>query len=99
MKERLLAALGPLLGVALFGLALAILHHELAGYHYHDVVQHLSAIPRRSVALSLGLTAAGYLSLTGYDALALIDRVLTDPAGEAPLTALEDRLRGTSVDW
>ncbi|CUR56643.1 Maltooligosyl trehalose synthase [metagenome] len=36
---------------------------------------------------------------TGYDALALIDRVLTDPAGQAPLTALEDRLRGTSVDW
>jgi (1->4)-alpha-D-glucan 1-alpha-D-glucosylmutase len=36
---------------------------------------------------------------TGYDALALIDRVLTDPAGEAPLTALEDRLRGTQVDW
>lgn len=36
---------------------------------------------------------------TGYDALALIDRLLTDPAGEAPLTALEDRLRGTPVDW
>jgi (1->4)-alpha-D-glucan 1-alpha-D-glucosylmutase len=36
---------------------------------------------------------------TGYDALALIDRVLTDPAGEAPLTALENRLRGTPVDW
>jgi (1->4)-alpha-D-glucan 1-alpha-D-glucosylmutase len=36
---------------------------------------------------------------TGYDALALVDRVLTDPAGEAPLTALEDRLRGTPVDW
>ncbi|SEB49318.1 maltooligosyl trehalose synthase [Nocardioides exalbidus] len=36
---------------------------------------------------------------TGYDALALIDRLLTDPAGEAPLTALENRLRGTPVDW
>ncbi|MBS2937087.1 malto-oligosyltrehalose synthase [Nocardioides sp. J2M5] len=36
---------------------------------------------------------------TGYDALALVDRVLTDPAGEAPLTALEDRLRGAPVDW
>ncbi|HYH33842.1 MAG TPA: malto-oligosyltrehalose synthase [Nocardioides sp.] len=36
---------------------------------------------------------------TGYDALALIDRVLTDPAGEAPLGALEDRLRGEPVDW
>ena len=36
---------------------------------------------------------------TGYDVLALIDRVLTDPAGEAPLTELEDRLRGAPVDW
>ena len=31
---------------------------------------------------------------TGYDALALLDRVLTDPAGEEPLTALDARLRG-----
>ncbi|GAA3626971.1 malto-oligosyltrehalose synthase [Microbacterium awajiense] len=29
---------------------------------------------------------------TGYDALAEVDRVLTDPAGEAPLAALEARL-------
>ena len=36
---------------------------------------------------------------TGYDALALVDRVLTDPAGEAPLSALENRLRGAPVDW
>ena len=36
---------------------------------------------------------------TGYDAMALIDRVLVDPAGEAPLDALETRLRGTRVDW
>ncbi|HSU03681.1 MAG TPA: malto-oligosyltrehalose synthase [Nocardioides sp.] len=36
---------------------------------------------------------------TGYDVLALVDRVLTDPGGEEPLTRLEDRLRGTSVDW
>lgn len=31
---------------------------------------------------------------TGYDVLALIDRVLTDPAGEEPLDALEARLHG-----
>ncbi|GAB3762437.1 (1-_4)-alpha-D-glucan 1-alpha-D-glucosylmutase [Nocardioides ginsengisegetis] len=36
---------------------------------------------------------------TGYDALAHVDRVLTDPAGEAPLDALETRLRGDAVDW
>ncbi|GAA4368774.1 malto-oligosyltrehalose synthase [Nocardioides caricicola] len=36
---------------------------------------------------------------TGYDALALVDRVLTDPAGEQPLDALEASLRGAPVDW
>ena len=36
---------------------------------------------------------------TGYDALALIDRVLTDPAGQEPLTALDSRLRGEPLDW
>ncbi len=36
---------------------------------------------------------------TGYDALALLDRVLTDPAGEQPLTDLESRLRGGELDW
>ncbi|HQY98437.1 MAG TPA: malto-oligosyltrehalose synthase [Propionicimonas sp.] len=36
---------------------------------------------------------------TGYDAMAIIDRVLVDPAGEAPLTQLENKLRGREVDW
>jgi (1->4)-alpha-D-glucan 1-alpha-D-glucosylmutase len=35
---------------------------------------------------------------TGYDALGLVDRVLTDPAGEEPLTSLADRL-GAPSDW
>ncbi len=36
---------------------------------------------------------------TGYDTMALVDRVLTDPAGERPLTELDDELRGAPVDW
>ena len=37
---------------------------------------------------------------TGYDALADVDRVLIDPAGEAPMTELDTRLRGgDAVDW
>jgi (1->4)-alpha-D-glucan 1-alpha-D-glucosylmutase len=36
---------------------------------------------------------------TGYDALAMVDRVLVDPAGAAPLDELETRLRGGAVDW
>ncbi len=36
---------------------------------------------------------------TGYDALGLVDRVLTDPAGAAPLGQLEERLTGRPLDW
>jgi (1->4)-alpha-D-glucan 1-alpha-D-glucosylmutase len=36
---------------------------------------------------------------TGYDALAMIDRLLTDPAGQGLLDALETRLRGSETDW
>ena len=36
---------------------------------------------------------------TGYDVMALVDRVLTDPSGERPLDDLEARLRGEPVDW
>ena len=36
---------------------------------------------------------------TGYDVLGLIDRVLTDPDGQGPLTALETRLGGASLDF
>lgn len=36
---------------------------------------------------------------TGYDVMALIDRVLVDPAGLEPLDRLETRLRGYAVDW
>jgi len=36
---------------------------------------------------------------TGYDALAHVDRVLTDPGGQAALDELETRLRGAPVDW
>ena len=37
---------------------------------------------------------------TGYDALAVLDRVLVDPAGEAGLDLLDTQLRGgLQVDW
>jgi (1->4)-alpha-D-glucan 1-alpha-D-glucosylmutase len=36
---------------------------------------------------------------TGYDALAEVDDVLVDPAGEAALTALDTELAGRSVDY
>lgn len=71
MKERWLAALPHVLGLALFTLAAWILHRELAAYHLGDVLAQLSAIPRAHFLLGGVLTILGYLSLTGYDALAL----------------------------
>jgi phosphatidylglycerol lysyltransferase len=71
MRERLAAALGPLVGVALFALAAWLLERELREFHYGDVMAHLAAIPRASLLLALALTAASYLCLTGYDTLAL----------------------------
>ncbi|MGA8245855.1 MAG: malto-oligosyltrehalose synthase, partial [Nocardioides sp.] len=46
--------------------------------------------------LEAGWATAG---TTGYDVLGLVDRVLTDPDGQAPLTALDARLRGEPPDW
>jgi (1->4)-alpha-D-glucan 1-alpha-D-glucosylmutase len=43
-----------------------------------------------------GWAAAG---TTGYDALAEVDEVLVDPAGEAALTALDTELAGGPVDY
>ncbi len=45
--------------------------------------------------LPAGWATAG---TTGYDALGVVDRVLTDPGGEAPLSALAERL-GAPADW
>ncbi|MGA9312579.1 MAG: malto-oligosyltrehalose synthase [Pseudonocardiaceae bacterium] len=36
---------------------------------------------------------------TGYDALAEVDGVLVDPAGESTLTALDTELTGVQTDW
>lgn len=68
--ERLARALGPVLGIALFAVALWILHREIQQYHSGDVLHHLREIAKPKLALALGLTALSYVALTGYDWLA-----------------------------
>jgi phosphatidylglycerol lysyltransferase len=79
VRERVLAAVGPMLGLLLFALAIAILHRELGDYHYADVVAHLRAIPAPQLGAAVLLTVLGYLSLTGYDTLAF--RWIRSPLG------------------
>lgn len=68
--KRLVPFLKPLLILALFALALRVLHDTLAQYRYHDVIGYLIALPDNKVILAAALTLAGYLVMTGYDALA-----------------------------
>jgi phosphatidylglycerol lysyltransferase len=71
MKRKLLHSLGPLFGLLLFAAALWVLHHELRAYHFHDIVRHLREISPCRLFSSLALTLMSYLTMTGYDTLAL----------------------------
>ena len=53
-----------------FAGALYLLHRELAGFHYKDVLQFLKSLPAGRVLQAVFLTACGYLALTFYDVLA-----------------------------
>ncbi|MDH5305579.1 MAG: bifunctional lysylphosphatidylglycerol flippase/synthetase MprF [Myxococcales bacterium] len=70
MKERILSIAGSLLGLALFGLAVVVLHHELRTTHLESVLRHVRAISSGHLLAALSAAALGYLALTGYDALA-----------------------------
>jgi phosphatidylglycerol lysyltransferase len=66
-----LERLFPLLALALFAVALAILHHELAAYSYHDLTRAIHGLARSQVVWAIALTVLAYAVLPGYDAMAL----------------------------
>jgi phosphatidylglycerol lysyltransferase len=71
MKKQL-HNLGTLISAALFCIAIAIIHHKLKQYHYHDIAAELAQTPIVYVLAALGLTFLDYFVLTSYDTLALI---------------------------
>ena len=68
--KRIAPFLKPLLILALFAVALRVLHDTLAQYRYHDVIGYLDALPGDQILLAAVLTILGYLVMTGYDTLA-----------------------------
>jgi len=70
MAAVLMRRAAPVLGVLLFMVAVAILHHELAEYRLDDVGAAIQSLPSSALWLALALTVISYLALTGYDALA-----------------------------
>ena len=72
MNRRLLQTIGPVISVCLFVLAILLIHHELRGYRYRDIVYQMQQIGYRDIATAVVLTIVNYLILTANDALALV---------------------------
>jgi phosphatidylglycerol lysyltransferase len=66
----LLRKAAPFLTVLLFAGALWLLHRQLTGFRYRDVMLFLRTLPRSRVLLAMLCTALGYAAMTGYDTLA-----------------------------
>ncbi|MGH8632054.1 MAG: lysylphosphatidylglycerol synthase transmembrane domain-containing protein, partial [Burkholderiales bacterium] len=64
-------SLYPLVGLALFLIALLALHHALAGHSYHDIASQIGEIPPQRLLEAAVLALFGYLALAGYDLLGL----------------------------
>jgi phosphatidylglycerol lysyltransferase len=60
----------PFITVLLFAGALWLLHLQLSGFRYRDVMAFLRELPRSRVVLASLATALGYIAMTGYDTLA-----------------------------
>lgn len=71
MTGFLRRSIRPLLGGALFLLALFVLDRQLKSHTLAQVTQQLQAIPLSILFGALGFTIASYFSLTCYDLLAL----------------------------
>lgn len=88
--ERLAAILhrfGFLITLALFGVALVVLYEAIKRYGFGDVLSSLRALAPWQLVTALGLTAAGYLALCGYDYLAFVYLRHPLPARKVALAA------------
>ena len=70
-RQRIKRIVMPLVALGLFGLAIWVLHQTLSGYHLSEIRQALHEVPTKQLLLALLLTGASYLTLGGYDSLAL----------------------------
>src|SRR5919198_1654808 len=66
-----LSRMGPVIAIALFGVAVLVLHRELAAYSYRDITRSIEALSPTQMLLGMGFTALAYAVFPGYDAIAL----------------------------
>jgi uncharacterized membrane protein YbhN (UPF0104 family) len=61
----------PVLAVVTIALAIFLLYRTLSRYEYDEIVASIVAIPTPRLALAFAFTAASYITLTGFDVLAV----------------------------
>ena len=87
MSDRFRRALPAIVGLALFAMALQVLHVELRAVSWHDLAHDVRNTPIRILLLAVLLTALNYAVLTGYDFLAFAYLRKRLPAREIARTA------------
>jgi phosphatidylglycerol lysyltransferase len=70
MRDRARQALPAVIGLALFGVALAVLRTELRTVSWHDLTNAVWGTPTTHLGWAVLLTFLNYATLTGYDLLA-----------------------------
>src|SRR5262245_8494638 len=71
MFGTLLKRFAPLLGIALFGLAVWALYLQLKSNSIDDILGAFAKLPMDRIGLAILFTVLGYGILTGYDYLAM----------------------------
>jgi uncharacterized membrane protein YbhN (UPF0104 family) len=71
-RNNILArSMGPLLGGVLCALALGVIGQTLSQYPLHDIFAYLSQLSAATLGMAMGCVALSYLTMTGYDVLAM----------------------------
>lgn len=69
MGKKILRLAGPVFGIALFIVAISILHHELKAYRYHDIINECNRISHTALFLAFLFTLLNFLVLGAYEIL------------------------------
>jgi phosphatidylglycerol lysyltransferase len=72
MSGRIRRALPAIIGLTLFVGALIVLWHQLSEVTWAALSAHVVATPHRALVLALLLTTLSYVTLSGYDVLAML---------------------------
>jgi len=71
MSGRAQRALSAIVGLALFLVALVVLWHQLSEVTWHALLADVVATPPKALALALLFTSLSYITLSGYDFVAM----------------------------